>query len=109
MRKILFLFLSFGAMACGDFGESHASGTFRLTDSGIRCATAPCAAILVTRLDAPGSSVTVGEIDFPSSMSMEERHDLMNQVMSPGSSVVARGTVHGEGDHGVFELEAVIE
>jgi hypothetical protein len=113
MRKTLSLFLMFGATACGGVGLPNGSGQsseparYRLSDSGIRCFTTPCPALLATPLDA-GASVSVSEINFPATMSEQKRHGVMTRATTP-EGLVVRGTVHGEGLDGVFELESLIE
>jgi hypothetical protein len=113
MRKTLSLFLMFGATACGGVGLLNGSGqssepvTYRLSDSGIRCVTTPCPALLATPLDA-GAPVRVSEINFPATMSAQERHGVINRAATP-EGLVVRGTVHGEEMDGVFELDSLIE
>src|SRR5690349_13384898 len=110
MRKNLAVCLLFGAVGCGApdpfdiWGQSADPGTYRLTDSGIRCVTTPCPSLLATPADS-GEPVTVSDIDFPSSMSLEERHAVLNRVFTPAGLVV-RGAVHGDAENAVFELES---
>lgn len=116
MRKSLLAFLMLGASACGQpealDSESRSelsglSGTYQLTNSGIVCAQAPCPTILVT---APGTgkSVLVSDLEFPSSMPLEQRRHLASRVFAP-EGLLAQGTPQGEDMEGVFVLESVTE
>jgi hypothetical protein len=113
MRTNLFLFLMFGATACGGLnplevlGQSSDPGTYRLADSGVRCVTTPCPSLLATPV-GEGKSVLVSEIQFPTTMSENERRGVISRAATSGGLVV-RGSVHGEEPNGVFELDAIIE
>jgi hypothetical protein len=113
MRKSLFLFWMFGATACGGadsrdvLDQASDAATWRLSDSGIRCATAPCPSLRATPV-SEGKSALVSEIHFPTTMSPDDRHGVLSRAATSGGLVV-RGSVRGAGDNGVFELESIIE
>lgn len=113
MRKSLLLVLMFSATACGGMlgsdvmGQSSEPGTYRISDSGIRCVTAPCPSLLATPLGS-GKAVRISEIHFPSAMVETDRRGIISRAAT-SEGLVARGSVHGAEDTGVFELEAIIE
>ena len=114
MRKNLLVLLSmFGALGCGgaglldSVGQSLDPRSYRLTDSGIRCTTAPCPSLLAVSLDG-GKSVLVSEIEFPSSMAQEDRVDVISRAATSGGLVVS-GEVQGDEPARVFKLDSVLE
>lgn len=107
MRKFLLAFLVSAVSACGGVSSLGVSGVYRLTDSGVRCARAPCPAILVSPLGS-GEPVRVSEVEYPPSMSREEQEAAALHQFQPGG-LLARGTVYGRDDQGVFVLESVLE
>lgn len=113
MRKSLLLFLMFSATACGGMlgsevtGQSSNPGTYRISDSGVRCVTAPCPSLLATPVGSE-KGVRISEIHFPASMQEPDRRGVISRAAT-SEGLVARGTVHGAEDTGVFELEAIIE
>jgi hypothetical protein len=104
MRQFLLAFLVAAVSACGGAGSL---GVSRLTDSGVRCVRAPCPSILVSPL-GPGEPVRVSEIEYPPSMSREERDAAALRRFQPGG-LLARGTLYGRDDEGLFVLESVLE
>jgi hypothetical protein len=98
-RTILVL-LALGLSSC-------ASGVYRLTDSGVRCARAPCPSILASPAGV-GTGVRVSSIQFPSAMSQEERTQVANRIYSP-EGLLCEGFVWGQGDDRVFVLDNVLE
>jgi hypothetical protein len=90
----------FGALGCG-------GPVYRLSDSGIRCVTAPCPSLLAVSLGG-GKSVLVSDIEFPSSMAHEDRVDVINRAATSEGLVVS-GEVQGDEQAKVFKLESVVE
>jgi len=119
MRKLLCAFLMLGVSACGpggsifdddifhDASEVQGPGTYRLSDSGIRCAQAPCPTIRVSPLGS-SASILVSGLEFPPGMAQDKRQQASHRIyMSDG--LVAEGAPRGEGDARVFVLQSVVE
>jgi hypothetical protein len=122
MRKYLLASLMFGAAACGmplfpgdnddlQYSEGEviaAPDMYRITDSGVRCARAPCPSLRVSPLTQRGEPVQASSIEFPSEMAQDVRQDASNRVITP-EGLVAHGSVvfHAEGN--VFVLRSLPE
>ncbi len=122
MRKYLLTsLLMFGAVACGlpfhpgnsdelgyEEGEVIAApNMYRITDSGVRCARAPCPVYNVSPISqSQGESVRASTITFPSTMEQGTRQEAANRTSTP-EGLVAHGSVvfHSEGN--VFVLESL--
>lgn len=121
MRKLLCAFLVLGASACGpdgsvfddlsdifhDAGEVQGPGTYRISDSGVRCAVAPCPSLRVSHLDSQTGTLVSG-IEFPASMPQDTRQQATDRIHTP-NGLVAHGTPRGEGDARVFVLQSLVE
>lgn len=121
MRNLLCAFLVLGATACGpdgfvfddlsdifhDAGEVQGPGTYRLSDSGVRCVQAPCPSLRVSHLDSQTGTLVSG-IEFPASMPQDKRQEASNRIHTP-NGLVAHGVPRGEGDARVFVLESLVE
>lgn len=121
MRKLLCAFLVLGATACGpdgfvfddlsdvfhDASEVNGPDTYRITESGIQCARAPCPSLRVSRLDSQTGTLVSG-IEFPASMPQDKRQQANDRIPTP-NGLVAYGSARGEGDARVFVLQSLIE
>ncbi|HEX8820691.1 MAG TPA: hypothetical protein VF794_12255 [Archangium sp.] len=119
MRKLLLASLVlFGATACGPAGSEGEDdilqvqdgmvvgpGKYRITDSGVRCARAPCPTLLASPVGA-GPKMMLTGLEFPSDMPQENRARASERVHT-SEGLVARGTVYGRGEESVFSLESV--
>lgn len=119
MRKLLLASLVlFGATACGLAGPEGDDGTlqiqdgmvvgpgkYRITDSGVRCARAPCPTLRASPVGS-GPMMLLTGLEFPSNMPQETRQQASERVHS-AEGLVARGTVYGRGEESVFALESV--
>ncbi|WP_375764711.1 hypothetical protein NR798_23600 [Archangium gephyra] len=119
MRKSLCAFLVLGVSACGpgggifdddifhDASEVSGPGTYRISDSGIRCVAAPCPSLRVSPLGS-SASILVSGIEYPPGMTQDKRQQASNRIyMSDG--LVADGAPRGEGDARVFVVQSVVE
>ncbi|MFY0522668.1 hypothetical protein ACN28I_05490 [Archangium gephyra] len=119
MRKLLCAFLMLGASACGpgggifdddifhDASEVQGLGTYRISDSGIRCAVAPCPSLRVSPIGA-SASILVSGIEYPPGMAQDKRQQASHRIYMSGG-LVADGAPRGEGDARVFVLQSVVE
>jgi hypothetical protein len=119
MRKYLLgAFLVFGVSACGpdgnvfddifhDASEVHGPGTYRISDSGIRCAQAPCPTFRVSPSDSR-TELLVSGIEFPAGMAQDKRQQASNLIYTP-DGLVAHGAPRGEGDARVFVVQSLME
>jgi hypothetical protein len=119
MKKLLLASLvSFSAIACGlpgseangDILEIHdgmvvGPGNYRITDSGVRCISPPCPTLLATPVGA-GPKMMLTHLEFPADMPQEARQQASARVHT-AEGLLARGSVHGQGDASVFKLESV--
>jgi hypothetical protein len=120
MRKYLCAFLVLGVSACGpgggifddsdidhDASEVQGPGTYRLSDSGIRCAVAPCPSLRVSPLGS-SNGILVSGIEYPPGMAQDKRQQVSHRIyLSDG--LVAQGAPRGEGDARVFVLQSIVE
>ncbi len=118
-RRYLCAFLLSGLSACGpdgfflddlifhDAGAVQGLGTYRISDSGVRCAQAPCPSLLVSPLDSR-SGIRVSGIDFPSGMAQDKQDQASHLIYTPGG-LVAQGAPRGEGDARVFVVQSLPE
>lgn len=121
MRKYLCAFLVLGASACGpdgnvfddlsdifhDAGAVRGPGTYRISDSGIRCAVAPCPSLRVSPLDSR-TGILVSGLEFPSGMAQDKRQQASHRIYTP-DGLVAHGAPRGEGDARVFVVQSLVE
>ena len=119
MRKLLLASLVlFGAIACGlpgsvgddgvleiQDGMVVGPGKYRITDSGVRCARAPCPTLLATPV-GEGPKMMLTDLEFPADMPQASRQQASERIHT-AEGLVARGTVHGQGEASVFKLESV--
>ncbi len=120
MRKFLLATLMFGAAACGtplfpgdgdgfEYAEGEviaAPDMYRITDSGVRCARAPCPSLTVSPLSSQGEAVRASTIEFPSAMAQDVRQDASHRVSTP-DGLVTHGSVIAHAEGNVFVLESL--
>lgn len=118
MRKYLCAFLVFGVSACGpegfvfddifhDASKVHGPGTYRLSDSGVRCAQAPCPTLRVSSLSS-NTEFLVSGIEFPAGMPQNTRQQATALVSTSGG-LVAYGAPRGQGDGRVFVVQSLMD
>ncbi|AKJ03723.1 hypothetical protein ATI61_11928 [Archangium gephyra] len=118
MRKLLCAFLVFGVSACGpdgnifddlfhDASEVHGPGHYRISDSGVRCAQAPCPTLRVSQLDSRTEFLVSG-IEFPADMTQDKRQQA-TELIHTRDGLVAHGAPRGEGDARVFVVQSLLE
>ncbi|OJT24424.1 hypothetical protein BO221_14800 [Archangium sp. Cb G35] len=118
MRKYLCAFLLLGVSACGpegsifddiihDASKVHGPGTYRLSDSGVRCAQAPCPTLRVSSVSS-NTEFLVSEIEFPAGMPQNTRQQATALISTPDGLAVY-GAPRGKGDARVFVVQSLLE